>query len=75
MDAYFYTLDLGPRHGPKLENLAALASYEDVEAFAAMILRHALDQLEEEMRIAAHRDECMKRESATDADFDDEIPF
>jgi len=46
MDEYFYSLDLGPSFGPKLEALAAQASYEDVEAFAAMILCHALGALE-----------------------------
>lgn len=46
MDEYFYTLDLGPSFGPKLEALAALASYEDVEAFAAMLLCHAVDAFE-----------------------------
>lgn len=46
MIEYFYTLDLGQRYGSKLEELAAQASYEDVEAFAAMILCRMLDQLD-----------------------------
>ena len=41
--AYFVTLDLGQLHGPKLERLAAQESFDDVEAFAAMLLRHAID--------------------------------
>ena len=46
MDEYFYTLHLGPSYGPKLEALAAQASYEDVEAFGAFLLRHAVDAFE-----------------------------
>lgn len=46
MDEYFYTLDLGPSYGPKLEALAAQASFDDVEAFAAMLLSHAVDAFE-----------------------------
>lgn len=64
MAEYFYTLDLGPTYGPKLEALAALASYEDVEAFAAMILCHALDAME------GHEPNF-----GADDDMDDGIPF
>jgi hypothetical protein len=46
MDDYFYTLDLGPSYGPKLEALAAQASFDDVEAFAAVLLSHAVDAFE-----------------------------
>jgi len=46
MDEYFYTLDLGTVYGRKLEALAAQASYEDVEAFGALLLRHAVDAFE-----------------------------
>ncbi|WPZ14618.1 hypothetical protein T8J41_01975 [Nitratireductor rhodophyticola] len=46
MDDYFYTLNLGPSYGPKLEALAAQASFDDVEAFAAVLLSHAVDAFE-----------------------------
>lgn len=42
MSGYFYTIDLGETYGPKLERLADQASYDDREAFAAMVLSHAL---------------------------------
>ena len=45
MEEYFYTLDMGSTYGPKLEALAKKASFDDVEAFAAMILAHALDDM------------------------------
>ena len=47
MSGYFYTVDLGETFGPKLEWLAEQASYDDREAFAAMVLTHALAQWEE----------------------------
>lgn len=46
MIEYFYTLDLGNNYGPKLEAMASEASFDDVEAFAAMVLCHALDLME-----------------------------
>lgn len=46
MSGYFYTIDLGKTFGPKLERLAEQASYDDREAFAAMILAHAIAQWE-----------------------------
>lgn len=46
MDEYYYTLDLGPSYGPKLEALAAQASFDDVEAFAAVLLSHAVNAFE-----------------------------
>lgn len=45
MTEYFFTLDMGAIYGPKLEALAAQASFDDVEEFAAMILAHALDDM------------------------------
>lgn len=50
MTGYFYTIDLGQTFGPKLERLAERASYDDREAFAAMVLAHAIDQWEENDR-------------------------
>jgi len=47
---YLYTLDLGETYGRKLEQLAAMASYDDVEAFAAMLLRDAIDRLVADMK-------------------------
>lgn len=47
MSGYFYTIDLGETFGPKLEQLAEQASYDDREAFAAMVLAHALAQWED----------------------------
>ena len=47
MSAYFYTIDLGQTFGAKLEKLAEQASYDDREAFAAMLLAHAIEQWEE----------------------------
>ena len=52
MREYFYTVDLGETFGPKLERLAEQASYDDREAFAAMVLSHALTQWEEHDRLA-----------------------
>jgi hypothetical protein len=45
MTEHFYMLDMGPKYGPILEALAAKASFDDVEEFAAMILAHALDYM------------------------------
>ena len=47
MAEYFYTINLGETHGRKLERLAERASYDDLEALAAMMLAHAIDQWEE----------------------------
>ena len=47
MSGYFYTIDLGETFGPKLERLAERASHDDREAFAAMMLAHAIAQWEE----------------------------
>jgi hypothetical protein len=46
MTEYFYTIDLGPLYGPKLERLADYISQDDREAFAAMLLTHAIDEME-----------------------------
>lgn len=51
MSGYFYTVDLGETFGPKLERLAEHAAYDDREAFAAMVLAHALTQWEEHDRL------------------------
>lgn len=74
MAEYFYTLDLGEPYGPKLEELAAQASYDDVEAFAALLLRDAIDWLERDLTESAGVDEP---EAATGPihDLDDDIPF
>lgn len=42
MTEYFYTVQLGDYFGAKLEALAARASYDDVEAFAALLLCDAI---------------------------------
>jgi len=44
---YLYTVDLGPTFGPRLERLAAMAAETDVEAFAALLLRGAIAELEQ----------------------------
>lgn len=41
---YFYTVDLGELHGRKMERLAEKAGFDDVEAFAALLLAYAVDQ-------------------------------
>ncbi|MCC5987230.1 MAG: hypothetical protein JJT95_06060 [Pararhodobacter sp.] len=46
MAEYFYTLDLGSIYGAKLERLAAFTSHDDREAFAAMLLARAIDEME-----------------------------
>ncbi|SHL14815.1 hypothetical protein SAMN05444414_10638 [Roseovarius marisflavi] len=80
MEEYFYTLDMGSIYGPKLEALAEKASFDDVEAFAAMILAHALDDM-------VQRDLEEDQAERPDAEFggdgwrsggqemDDDIPF
>ncbi|MDJ1008637.1 MAG: hypothetical protein QNJ13_12525 [Paracoccaceae bacterium] len=87
MPEYFYTLDLGQTYGPKLEQHAAQARFDDIQAFAEMILCHALDLME---RLDAaqniDRDDDWEAEvlarpvpenpgSERDTDFDDGIPF
>lgn len=49
MVEHFYTLDLGPIYGPKLERLADFTSQDDREAFAAMLLTRAIDEMEMQM--------------------------
>lgn len=82
MAEYFYTLDLGQTYGSKLERLAGQASFEDVEAFAAIILCHALDALEEwEHEEDASLAKRLKIETALPSipsnqkEIDDDIPF
>ncbi len=75
---YFYTLGLGKAYGEKLETLAAFASYEDVEAFATMLLRGAIDQMHKDM--AADLDTAGKEAGAASGPAspggtDDDLPF
>lgn len=84
MSAYYYTIDLGKTFGPKLERLAEQASYDDREAFAAMVLAHALTHWEEHDQ---NEDEALAQRLAQPCFFeaglmcdptlldDDEIPF
>lgn len=84
MSTYFYTIDLGETFGPKLERLAEQASYDDREAFAAMILAHTIAQWEEHDRL---EDEALSRRLAQPCFFEaglmrdptlldeEEIPF
>lgn len=84
MTGYFYTIELGETYGPKFERLAERASYEDREEFAAMVLAHAVDRLEEQDR---QDDEALHERLAQTCFFeaglmpdpelfdDDEIPF
>lgn len=51
MPDYFYTLDIGAHHGRKLSRLAAdLCRDDDVEEFAAQLLRETIDRAEEAYR-------------------------
>lgn len=68
---YFYTLDLGAVYGEKLETLAAFASYDDVEAFAAMLLRSAIDRLDQDMKAELARAD----KEATAPESEDPLPF
>lgn len=61
MKEYFYTIDLGETYGPKLERLAKQASYDDREAFAGMVLAHAIAHWEEHDR---HEDEALSQRLA-----------
>ncbi len=77
---YFYTLDLGAVYGEKLETLAAYSGDNDVEAFAAMLLRGAIDQLHQDM--VADLDRAEKEANTPKGggrgggtDMDDGIPF
>lgn len=84
MSGYFYTIDLGETFGAKLERLAEQASYDDREAFAAMVLAHALTQWEEHDR---EEDEALSQRLAQPCFFEaglmrepelfeeDKIPF
>ncbi|KIT16377.1 hypothetical protein [Jannaschia aquimarina] len=78
---YFYTVDLGPNFGPRLNKLAAMASFEDdVEAFAAILLSGAIEQLEaSEVRFRKELDEYDENRPHSLGDprgeMDDDIPF
>ena len=80
MDEHFYTPELGPIYGPKLEALADEAGFDDVEEFAAMLLRRAIDSLESsnEAELQSYRKlaetacECGSQEYGN---IDDDIPF
>ena len=51
MPVSLYMLDIGVRHGKKLGRLAAnLCRDDDVAAFAAQLLREAIDQAEDACR-------------------------
>ncbi len=54
-EEYFYTLELSEADGKRLERMAAEASYDDVEAFAALILRNGMDAMERERAEARRR--------------------
>jgi len=54
MPEYFYTVDMGPVLGARLEKLAASAGVDDVEAFARQLLAMAID-LREQMETADTR--------------------
>ena len=77
---YFFTVDLGELYGPKMVEAAAEASYDDVEAYAALILRYALDWLDEtrEADLAEATQEVedveIPDENAS-GDINDDIPF
>ncbi|MEO1537898.1 MAG: hypothetical protein AAFR73_09220 [Pseudomonadota bacterium] len=80
MTEYFYTLDMGSIYGPTLEALAEKASFDDVEAFAAMILAHALDDMvqrdlevdqAEQPNDEYHGSGCR----SSGQELDDDIPF
>ena len=80
MAEYFYTLDLGEKYGAKLQALAVQASFDDIEAFAAMILADALDSMES-CAPAAGASGKPPSDCRTDGgfeggqDMDDDIPF
>ena len=77
---YFFTVDLGALYGPKMVQAAAEASYDDVEAYAALILRYALDYLDEARE--AEEAQALKEAENTETpgenasgDLNDGIPF
>ncbi|MCR9135735.1 MAG: hypothetical protein NXI27_07065 [Alphaproteobacteria bacterium] len=71
MAEYFYMIELGEIHGPKLDVLAAQASSDDVEEFAAMVLRYALDLMEAREQAESAYQALRDLRS----DMDDDIPF
>ncbi|MFC7702877.1 hypothetical protein ACFQXB_01560 [Plastorhodobacter daqingensis] len=80
MVEYFYTLDMGKTYGPKLQRLAVEAGYDDVEAFAAMIVADAIDAIEAcAMEMASSEDDGPENGRAKGSDgrrmLDDGIPF
>jgi len=70
MIEYFYTLDIGQTYGPVLEELAALAGFDDVEEFAALILCHALEGVKNDMET-----EDLEVGDTPFSKEDDDIPF
>ena len=80
MDEHFYTPELGPVYGPKLEALADEAGFEDVEEFAAILLCRAIDSIESSneaelqnyLKLAETACECGLQEYEN---IDDDIPF
>lgn len=79
MTEYFYTIELNQYFGRKLEALAAKASSEDVEAFAASILIYAIATLEAEERQEKQAlralTEAMPPGLRTGGNVDDDIPY
>ena len=81
MKEYFYTLDLGATYGPKLQQLADNACFDDYEHFAAMILCHAIDAMEAVITAELSEQPITKREESLpprgsgSKDIDDDIPF
>lgn len=51
MAEHFYTLDLGKTYGRKLHRLAAFHAQDDLEDFAAALLRGALDRMEMQVNV------------------------
>lgn len=68
MAEYFYTVELTPDQGQRLENHAKEGGWDDYEAFAAFLIDQGLAVIEER-----------RLKSATQPkphyDLDDEIPF
>ncbi len=76
---YIYALDLGPKFGPRLEQLAVRANRTgQVEWFAALLLKHAIEDSERDFDEAEER-----RKNRTDSpplpaspdEPDENIPF
>lgn len=76
MTEYFYTVQLGDYFGAKLEALAARASYDDVEAFAALLLCDAITLTEhQEWVYSQGLKEIALENNVMKEDDTDELPF